>query len=194
MKVIVGIFFLLLFKITYSQVVELTGAIIIGKSEMMSYRIVYEIGKNNFISGYSIADLNGNSETKAKITGFYNPQKKTLKFEEKEIISTKANLPFTDFCLMIVDGKFEKKNGKNIYTGSFVSNSLNKKLACDRGTIVLATTRDIYDLAVKANKVIGKIPLPDSSGKAINEVLNSLEGVEKVISVLPESITEYTLM
>lgn len=194
MKFIISIFLLLLFKITFSQVVELTGAIIIGNSEMMSYRIVYEIGVNNVISGYSLADLNGNSETKARITGVYNPQKRTLKFEEKVILSTKAKLPFSDFCLMTVDGKFEKKNGKHIYTGSFASSSLNKRLACDKGTIVLATTQDIYDLAIKAKKIIGKTPSPDSSSKAINEILSSLEGVDKVISLLPESITEYALL
>jgi len=193
MKVIIGIFFLLFFKVACSQVVELTGAIIIGKTEMMSYRIVYEIGNNNVISGYSIADINGNSETKAKITGVYNPRKRTLQFEEKEIVSSKANLPFKDFCLMTVNGKFENKNGKHIYTGTFVSASLNNKLTCDLGTIILATTKDIYDLAVKANKITDKIPLPDSTGNAIKEILTSLEGVEKVKSLSPESITEYVL-
>ncbi|MBK7212040.1 MAG: hypothetical protein IPH88_01825 [Bacteroidales bacterium] len=187
------LFFFFIIEFTFAQVTELTGAILIGKSELMSYMIVYEINENNQISGYSVADLNGISETKAKISGEYNPKKKSLRFEEKKIISSLVKIPFGDFCLMKVNGKFEKKNGKHIFTGKFISAASNTKLSCDSGTIIMTTAQEIYEIAAKASKIIDKMPLPDSVSKALNEKIGPIKGVEKVKTVLPGSITEYTI-
>jgi hypothetical protein len=187
------LFFLLLFNIIDAQVVDLTGAIVIGNSEVMSYNIVYEVQDNMKITGYSITDPNGNSETKARITGTYNPRKKNLTFEERNILSTKVRLRADNFCLMTVDGKFARKNGRYVFTGTFTSKASNIKITCDSGTIVLATTKDINAFMATAAKIKDDMPLPDSNSLNIGEIAKVLKGVDKVIAVDPGSVTEYKL-
>lgn len=183
-------FFLLLCKITSAQLVDLTGAIIIGKAEMMSYKLVYEINEQNQVTGYSISDVNGVTETKAKITGEYNPRKKTLRFEEKSILNTKTKLAPTEFCLMSVKGKFEKKGGKTLFTGSFLSSSSNKKLICDSGTLILATTQEIKEMVTKA---AGKTSNKQQADPMAAD-LAPLLGVSKVKSLEPGSVADYSLL
>ncbi|HNX42995.1 MAG TPA: hypothetical protein PLJ84_01435 [Bacteroidales bacterium] len=187
------VFFLLFCNVAYSQAIELTGAIIIGKSEMMSYRIVYNINNKNEISGYSIADLGGDLETKSRISGVFNPSKKTLRFAETAILSTKAKLSVSDFCLMSVNGKFEKKGGKNVFTGSFISKSHNDKLVCESGTLILTTTKEIYKAAAQVSKAIDKLPASDSLTREIKARLNPLKGVENVKTLTSGKSEEYTL-
>lgn len=194
MKSVFTIFFLLFFQISYSQIVELTGVAIIGNSQMSKYMIVYEMNDDNTIKGYSVSDIGGDSETKAKINGFFNPRKKTLRFEEKNIISSKLNLSFNDFCLMSVTGKFDKKNDKQIFTAHFVSKSPNYKLSCDSGTMILTTTENALELAAKFSKSVEKIALPDTIKKIIYENLPPVKPVEKIKSIQAGSITKYTLL
>jgi len=161
---------------------------------MSKYKIVYEIDDNNIIKGYSISDIGGDAETKARINGTYNPHKKTLKFEEKNILSTKLKLSFNDFCLMSVAGKFDKKGDKQIFTGSFKSKSPNNKLSCDSGTIVLTTTQNIIESAAKYSKLPEYNQLPDTIKKIITENLPPVKNIEKVRSIQAGSTTKYTLM
>jgi hypothetical protein len=187
------IFFLLSFNLAYSQEVELTGAIVIGNSELMSYRIFYTLNSKNELSGYSIADLGGDLETKSRISGAYNPAKKTLIFEETGIINTKAGLSANDFCLMSVKGKFEKKGGKNVFTGSFISKSGNNMLICESGTLIMTTTQEIYKIAVEASKVISNLPASDSIIEKASARLNPLKGVGKVKTLTANDEEAYVL-
>jgi len=194
MRKIFTLFFLFVFYISYSQVVELTGVAIIGNSEMSKYKIVYEINTDNTIKGYSISDIGGDAQTKSKINGTFNPRKKTLRFEEKNIISTKLNLSFNDFCLMTVTGRFDKKGDKQIFIGNFKSKSPNQKLICDSGTMILTTTQNIIELAAKYSKLPEYNQLPDTVKNIISENLPPVKSVEKVKSIQAGSITKYTLM
>jgi len=171
----------------------LTGAIVVGKTELMSYRIIYELNDKNTLTGYSINDFNGNQETKARITGVYDPRKKTLTFEEKNIINTRSKLPLDEFCLMEVNGKFEKKAGKFMYIGSFRSKSSNKKIICDSGTIVLTTEKIISGIAKKVTKAIEKAPATDSAIRELSEKTNPLKEIRKLIQLVPGSTTEFGL-
>ena len=69
-----------------AQETTLSGAIVMDKTEVMSYTITYQLSDNNALTGYSISDLNGQEETKSKIAGSYNPKTQTLNFEEKKIL------------------------------------------------------------------------------------------------------------
>jgi hypothetical protein len=191
-QVCIALFILLLINISFAQQVDLTGAIIIGRAEMMSYKIVYQVNEKNIVSGFSISDQSGDNETKSKISGIFNPRKKTLQFEEKSIISTKTKLDFNDFCLMNVKGKFSRKSGKTVFTGSFHSKSANKLLICDSGTIILTTTKDILELEARAMNMLGNTKITDSSIN-IDEKLAPLLGVDKVRTLEPGKIADYTL-
>ena len=194
MKIISTLLFIFIIQICYSQVIELTGVAVIGNFEMSKYKIVYEINDDNTIKGYSISDIGGDAQTKSKISGTFNPRKKTLRFEEKNIISTKLNLSFNDFCLMTVTGKFDKKGDKQIFTGNFKSKSPNQKLVCDSGTMILTTTQNIYELAAKFSKSVENRQLPDTIKKIINDNLPTVKAIEKVKSIQAGSTTKYTLM
>ena len=194
MKIISTLLFIFIIQICYSQVIELTGVAVIGNFEMSKYKIVYEINDDNTIKGYSISDIGGDAQTKSKISGTFNPRKKTLRFEEKNIISTKLNLSFNDFCLMTVTGKFDKKGDKQIFTGNFKSKSPNQKLVCDSGTMILTTTQNIIELAAKYSKLPEFSQLPDTVKTIINENLPSVKSIEKVRSIQAGSITKYMLM
>lgn len=193
MKAICIILFFLVTFVAQSQVVELTGAIFIGNSQLLSYRASYEIDSKNRVTGYSVCDIGGASETKARISGAYNPRKKTLSFSEKSIINAKPAIPATDFCLMKVEGKFEKKNGKQIFTGTFSSKSANINIICDSGTIVLTTTKEVYEMAAKVANKIDKTNLPDTLNNNFISQLQQLKGVEKVKTVKPGSVSQYEL-
>ena len=45
-----------------AQEIRLSGAIVIDKTEVMSYSIAYQVDANNMLSGYSIGDLQGTEE------------------------------------------------------------------------------------------------------------------------------------
>lgn len=159
------IFFLFPIFNVNAQQKTLTGAIVIGNAEVMSYKITYELNSKNVLSGYSVCDINGNQETKARITGYYNSKNKTLFFEEKDIINTLSKTPADEFCLMKVNGKFEMKGGKRVFTGAFESKSRNPGISCDSGTLLLLTEKTMNALTTKATKTLEKLPLSDSNNK-----------------------------
>lgn len=187
-------FFLLIFSFCQGQVTELTGGILIGNSEMMSYKVVYEIKTNNIISGYSISDLNGSGETRAIITGQYDPKKKLLRFEEKKISSSKAKLPPDEFCLMKVEGSFSKKNGKSLFSGTFVSSSPNNKIICQSGSVLLTPSRDLEKALNKVEKQKKKAEPQTKPENALLESLAPISGVSKIKSLEAGSLTEYPLL
>ncbi len=141
-----------------AQEIRLSGAIVIDKTEVMSYSIAYQVDANNMLSGYSIGDLQGTEETKALIGGTYNPKDRTLIFEEKKIVSTQSETPVDEFCLMKVTGKFEKKGGTSIFTGKFDAFSSSNEVICASGTLVLMTEKDIDKLTSQAVKMIKNTP------------------------------------
>lgn len=163
MKYLLTVFLLLSVFSAYSQTVELIGALFIGRSDMTKYRIFYEIKSDNSISGYSVSDFDGVLETRASIAGTYNPRKKTLHFEEKGILSTKANLNNDQFCFLTVNGNFSKTNKKTVFKGTFSSKSSNSQLVCDSGTLVLFSSQDMIEYQEKVKKLPSfDKPKPDS--------------------------------
>lgn len=145
-----------------AQKTTLSGAIVIDKTEVMSYTITYQLSDNNTLTGHSISDLNGEEETKSQITGSYNAKAQTMNFEEKKILHTKSKSPIDEFCLMKVQGKFEKKGGKTVFTGEFSAFNQDDDILCASGTLILLTEKDMNALSAKAAKVIKKLPSADS--------------------------------
>lgn len=151
-------FFLFVSIKIIAQPITLSGAIVIGKAEVMSYQIVYEIDKSNSISGYSLCDVNGKQETKASITGTYYPKSRRLVFEEKSIINTRLTTLENEFCLMQVEGRLSKKEGKNIFNGKFNSGSHSEEIVCDSGSLILLSTKALDMLAKKVTKATVRSP------------------------------------
>ena len=80
---VLGFFFSLSIK---AQTYEFYGVLKLnGKSEeAISYRLIFD-EKNGKIKGYSITDITGNHETKNLVDGYYDTDKKYLRFKEKNI-------------------------------------------------------------------------------------------------------------
>ncbi|KAF5062989.1 hypothetical protein DSECCO2_299290 [anaerobic digester metagenome] len=179
------IIFLNLCHHAFAQQTILTGAIVLDRTEVMSYSIIYQTGSNNTLTGYSVSDRNGKEETKARISGTYNPKTKVLEFEEHFIESTRSKTPVEEFCLMKVTGTFEKKAGQSVYTGKFTSKSTDPLVICASGTILMMTEEKIEQLSSKAAKALEKLPLPDSVRKKDVDTAN---WVRNVVEVTPGSV------
>jgi len=179
------IIFLNLCHHAFAQQTILTGAIVLDRTEVMSYSIIYQTGSNNTLTGYSVSDRNGKEETKARISGTYNPKTKVLEFEEHFIESTRSKTPVEEFCLMKVTGTFEKKAGQSVYTGKFTSKSTDPLVICASGTILMMTEEKIEQLSSKAAKALEKLPLPDSVRK---KDVDTATWVRNVVEVTPGSV------
>lgn len=167
-------FFIFLTQISlYAQEYEYKGAIMLGNSEALAYVIYFNIDRNNHIQGYSVSDYGGINETEAEIKGDFIPNKKLLTFTETKILFTKSKVPEDQFCLMKVNGKLEKKFGKEFYQGNFSSHNSDTAIQCVGGTMILASPKTIQALAKKALKVIDKIEMPDSIRNEAKAALNN---------------------
>jgi len=169
----------------FAQQMTLTGAIVLDRTEVMSYSVIYQLSSNNTLTGYSVSDRNGSEETKARISGTYNPKTKVLEFEEHFIESTKSKTPAEEFCLMKVTGTFENKTGQSVYTGKFTSKSADPLVICASGTILMMTEEKIGQLSAKVEKALEKLPLPDSIRK--NDV-DTDAWVRNVVEITPGSV------
>ena len=176
-----------------AQETILSGAIVIGRTEFMSYKLVYQVDKNHHLKGYSVCDINGKEETKSSITGNYDPKTRMLNFEEKSILSTRSKTPLSEFCLMTVKGKIEKKGAKNIFTGDFTSKSSDPDVLCSSGTILLMSEKEIDRISAKVSKAIDNTPKQDAVNKEQAGKPEALPPVRKIIELSPETTTEFVL-
>lgn len=156
-------FFFLFSHFSHAQSKVLTGAIVIGNAEVMSYKIHYDLKGNNTLSGYSVSDENGKEETTASISGYFNPKKKVLFFEEKKILSTRSMTPINEFCLMKVTGTLEKRGQNAVFVGNFEASSPDKSIICEKGSIMLMSEKTVNNLAAKLPKEDKHRPKSDSS-------------------------------
>ena len=95
---------------------ELLGAIVLEESQIISYKIQFNLEKNNFIEGYSYTDIGGENETKSYIRGYYNNKNKKIQFKESDILYTKSKFLPEEFCFVSFKGKF---NGTSKYNLPF---------------------------------------------------------------------------
>ncbi|MBK8154325.1 MAG: hypothetical protein IPK61_15690 [Saprospiraceae bacterium] len=183
-KSFVNLIFLISFSFSAvwlnAQDVELTGAILIGRTEASSYSITYQMFGEKIV-GYSISDINGPDETKAKIVGKYSKKTKIFQFEETEILFTKSLTPISEFCLMKVNGTLDKKLGKPFFQGDFTAENKDRQTqSCEGGTIIMSTPKAIYEVASKVAKNLPSNSIPDSISAKLGEKLNELKAVDQV--------------
>lgn len=157
--------FVLFTYVATAQDIMLTGAIVIQKAEVQSYRIFYKLNRDNTITGYSISDFQGVNETKATIKGYYNPKNKSLTFDETSVISTSMDIPNSEFCLMNVKGTLEKKGKNSVFTGQFSAIAKSAEVECEPGTIMLFSEKTIEQLEAKATKLTEKQKIPNMPAK-----------------------------
>lgn len=186
-------FLLFICHVSFAQQTTLSGAIVIDRTEVMSYSIVFELNRDNTFTGYSISDKDGVEETRAAVSGKYNPKENSLHFEETRIESTRSKTPASEFCLMTVDGKFDKKGKGAVFTGKFTSYNPNPVIICASGTIMMMAEEKLEELSAKTSKSLAKLP-PSGSEKSEQPTPEEMAGWKRnLIEVEAGSVTELKL-
>ncbi|RCS27074.1 hypothetical protein DUT90_08145 [Polaribacter sp. WD7] len=144
---------------------ELLGALVLEDSQMMSYKIEFNRGENNFIQGYSFTDLDGINETKSYIRGYYNPKDDKIQFTESDILYTKSKFLPEEFCFVKFKGTFKGDSKKRLLEGNFVG-IYNDKDTCATGKMKLVGIKFVEKKVRKIYKKIKKIKKIDSVVKA----------------------------
>ncbi|MBU3677375.1 MAG: hypothetical protein FGM54_09410, partial [Chitinophagaceae bacterium] len=94
-----------------SNTYELIGTMIPEGMRPMTYKVVFEV-QNNLIRGYTLSDIGGQYETKARIKGTFNPINRQIQFSESEIIYTNYKKSNQNLCMPSISGKLNVKQGK----------------------------------------------------------------------------------
>ena len=141
---------------------------------MISYRLVFtEV--NGKIDGYSVTDLQGENETKNKITGTYNSKTRILDFKEKDIEYTKSIVSKNNFCYLHFTGKVtisEKSSIKGKFNGLFKDGK-----ECINGSLELVGSKKAFDRITKINQKFQK-------SKKIDPVIKENVDLNKTVSSL----------
>ncbi|MBK9272025.1 MAG: hypothetical protein IPM48_10540 [Saprospiraceae bacterium] len=188
--IILHILFIFNINYIYSQHFEYTGAIVIGQKEAMSYKIVYEL-KGAEMLGYSLSDVNGALETKCLIQGKYDKKSKSISFKEERILYSKSNIPWKEFCLMRVNGKIEKKFGKEIFQGNFTSLPQTPEVVCGDGSMILTNTKTLYEIATRVASKLDSVSVKDSTSQWIQSRITDLKDVKSIDEITSQSIQKF---
>jgi hypothetical protein len=169
-----SIFFLIIYLFTFLSIqcqeakpfdYELLGAIVLEENQIISYKIQFNLEKNNFIQGYSYTDLGGENETKSYIRGYYNIENQKIQFKESDILYTKSKFLPEEFCFVSFKGKFNGNSKKKLLNGKF-HGIYDDKDTCATGNIKLVSTKFVEKRIRKLYKKIEKIKKVDSVVKA----------------------------
>jgi hypothetical protein len=168
------IFFLIIYLFSFLNIqcqedkpfdYELLGAIVLEGNQIISYKVQFNLEKNNFIQGYSFTDLGGENETKSYIRGYYNNKSQNIQFKESDILYTKSKFLPEEFCFVSFKGKFKGDSKKKLLDGKFIG-IYDDKDTCATGNIKLVSTRFVEKKIGKLYKKIKKIKKIDSVVKA----------------------------
>ena len=140
---------------------DLLGAIILDENQIISYKIQFNLEKNNFIQGYSITDVDGEDETKSYIRGYYNQKTNKIQFKESDILYTKSTFLPEEFCFVSFEGNFKGDSNKKLLDGNFVG-IYDDKDTCATGKIKLVGKKFIKKKVKKVYKKIKKVKRVDS--------------------------------
>jgi hypothetical protein len=143
---------------------ELLGAIVLDENQLISYKVQFNVEKNNFIQGYSLTDIDGENETKSYIRGYYNDKTDKIQFKESDILYTKSKFLPEEFCFVRFEGKFKSASNKKLLEGKFVG-IYDDKDTCATGEIRLVGKSFIKKKVKKVYKKIKKVKRVDSITK-----------------------------
>ncbi len=183
-------FILFISHLTFSQDIELNGALLLGQSEAISYKLVFQRFGTK-IRGYSITDQLGSNETRALIIGSIDTITKRVNFKEIKILKTISKSKIDDFCLMDVKGKYIKRSGKEIFEGKFTSSSKQPNIVCDPGTLVLASPKTIFQVAKEISQNIDLSTLSDSLPTDLQKKVQDLKSLQEIKEVYSNDMVKF---
>ena len=115
------------------------GYLTTESKQLITYQLIFEIHKDNTITGESITDIYGKDKTKSFIHGKYDTRKNIYSFKEIQNASTKSKALKEEFCFIESQHlELKKREDKEILTGKFIGKYPNGRL-CAKGKIFLTS-------------------------------------------------------
>lgn len=187
-------FTIFLFFITFNffsqEVIEYVGFIKLNDSTMISYKLNF-IEENGIISGFSITDLSGEHETKSMISGIYDENKGTMKFQEYDILYTKSPVTQNDFCFINFEGKLKKISDKHKMEGNF-KGLFKDGQKCIDGNISMLNINRIMKRAEKMDKKISRSKLIDDETKNTISFVKTLDTLNNGVLIKNENLNIFS--
>ncbi|MFI8604552.1 hypothetical protein ACIGCP_08815 [Cellulophaga baltica] len=153
---------------------EYLGVLKLNDSSFISYRLNFEILKNNTVKGYSVTNMGGAHETKSYIEGIYDDKENILSFNETGIEYTKSDITTYDFCYVHFTGKLKNSNGQQMLEGPFLG-KYSDGVACINGDIMVKNMEKIEKIAKKADKKIQRSNKIADSIKQKIDIMNLID-------------------
>lgn len=133
---------------------EFEGIISTTAKQVLTYKIVYKVNKDNTIDGYSLTDIEGEKLTKSWIKGIYNPSKKTLSFKETGNAFSKTKDNESTFCFVVADNlKIKTVNGKTVISGEFKAAYPSGKVGA-KGNLFLVESNSLKKIKLAASSML----------------------------------------
>ncbi|WP_052188086.1 hypothetical protein [Cellulophaga sp. Hel_I_12] len=154
---------------------EYLGVLKLNDSSFISYRLNFEIMKDNSLKGYSVTNMGGAHETKSYLVGKYDPTDNSIFFKEEGVEYTKSDVKMFDFCYVHFKGTLKKITGQDRLEGPFFG-KYSDGVSCIDGEIKLKNFDQIEKIAEIADKKIQK-------SKKINDSIKENISVSKTLTL-----------
>lgn len=122
---------------TYIGTLEETGT-----KALYTYKIDFTDSAGT-ITGTSVTDVAGRSQTEARIKGKYDATRKELTFNELKIINSRLRISYDNFCLARARLVERKVKGVNVMKGSYTGYTVDGKAKCGSGIMSLVSMEAI---------------------------------------------------
>ena len=143
------------------------GNIIVSKKVSFAYNLRFTINSKNEVTGYSLTDAGGTSETKVRISGLYDSLKETINFEEKNIVRTKVDQSQNDLCFVHATLTFKHNKLIETLAGKFSGFKLNGNTPCANGEIKLINARKGQNIRSTVDKMLTPLQKKEDASKPL---------------------------
>src|SRR6185503_6607158 len=174
--VIISILFFFPTIVSAADTLYFKGKIKVSKSVSYDYSLRFTISEKNQVTGYSLSDPGGPTETKTKITGTYDSVNKIISFEEKSVLRSKVDLQKNFLCFVKASLKLKKTKFLEELAGDFVGTEPGKTTLCATGEIKLINTDKVRVFLKQKNSIV------DSVNKASQRNKDKIEKTPEVKS------------
>lgn len=179
----VGLFLLPILQAkAQSAYYEFLGTVILEDNTMSTYKVVFT-ESNGIINGYSLEDIGGKNETKAKIVGTYRSKDGYIEFKEKDILYTHYKNDKANMCMATVTGKLRLQKKSSTIDAHFTGSFLVSKKPCGKGRIILMSSKDVYEKLAGLSKALDKVKTKDSALTILKENIRAVKDLKDVMDV-----------
>lgn len=152
------------YSVTGQNTNKFAGILTLQDTLVITYKIEFKESQGKII-GYSLTDYGGEHETKSRIEGIYDHDKRMLSFSEVDLIYTKSPVSLNDFDFCNVHLEPTKfKLGSNKLFGKF-KGMFKDGTECISGQITMNSNEKITKRVSKISKKIARSKRIDDSIK-----------------------------